>query len=162
MFWKKKLDNDFISRNPSYALAFAALHDEVADSTKTVRFNKYINDRRIISIVASTYEDTKGAVRDLGGSSVFASLTVQLADLLAAKVRESELDQIAWSLNVLRDIVFAYAPAIAVSDGKDAQSITHLMLEAIIKKLTKDFTDEELHLIFQFLKAVQDAADRPV
>lgn len=159
MFWKKTLDNDFISRNPSCAYNYAVVHDEIAEATKTVKFDKYIKDKRITQILSSAYEDTKGAAYDLGSSSVCASLAIQLADLLASKVRDGESEQIAWSLNVLRDIVFAYAPAIAVCDGNDAKSITQLMLKTIVKRLIQDFTDEELQLILPLLKAVQGEAN---
>lgn len=165
MFWKKKLDRNLASRNPLYALAFAALHDSVSRETSSASFESYISDARIIKIISAAYESTKGAVDDIGSSQVFANLTIQLEDLLKSKVNEyiavggNEAEQLGWTLNVLRDIIFAYAPAISLGSGKDTHSITNAMIESIIKGLENDFVDWESKFTLPLLKMIQDGAN---
>lgn len=81
-------------------------------------------DKRIEKIISDTFIDTKNAVDELGSKQVLENLAYQLSELLLSKSEIHDISKIAWAMNVARDIIFAYAPAIASHKNLDAHDIT--------------------------------------
>lgn len=160
MFWlKQKRYEKFISRNQRYAISFGKIHNVHADILGNIKFEEYIMDKRIEKIIEDTFIDTKNAVDELGSKQVLENLAYQLSELLLSKSEIHDISQIAWAMNVARDIIFAYAPAIASHNNLDAHDITSKFFATLIYNISKPEKNSQTVNMVNVLNSVKVVAN---
>ncbi len=135
MFWKKKPIDRIVERNPRFAGAFGEVYNGLMkDWGAKERFEDFISVQGVVDQLDQMYNSTKLAALGRNGEEVFASVGVQLIDLIS----KEEVDQrFAWSIIVARDIIFSYGPAVANGLKRDTFEITSLFLSSISDQLSR-------------------------
>jgi len=159
MFWKKQNKNDsVVLLNPLYAIAYGEIHNNIVGKLFLPDFEEYIKDIRVVQNIENIFNDTKEAVFDLGGHTVFDNVLPQLFDILASKIDEHEVLQIGHAFNVARDVIFAFAPAISTAHSKNVHDLSSQMLSVLIYNLKKTFSNGEATNMISILSSIKVTA----
>ena len=138
MFWKNKSKHDeILLRNNRFAVAYGIIHNTLPNGEEIGDFKAYMSDPRVVAQIEAQYGEARKILRGSDVDDFFASIILQLVDFIKSKSDLNELVQIAWSFNVARDVIFAYAPAIAEAGKLNVEAIARSMIEVIMDEISR-------------------------
>lgn len=137
MFWKKSSPDYLVDRNPRFAHSFGFVYNEIIILHMKIdeSFEDYLSNKKIMNALDIMHHSTTKAAKDLGALDVLFSVRMQLVDTIEKRIDKDDYEQVAWSFNVGRDIIFSYAPAIASVGKKDVFQLTHLFIQSVLDEI---------------------------
>lgn len=126
---------DLLLKNPTFAVAYGIEHNKFAKETRGPDFRSYISNPQVIKVVDEAYRQTHREIGKADGASVFTQTIFLLIESMKPLSGAEEAARLAWGFNAARDIIFAFAPALAEADGKDVELITLVLMDIIIRQI---------------------------